>query len=58
MIQSGRNGIGNRMTGEAEMHERREILKGFVDRARKRIPGTHSLGKDFQTVDPEKREAK
>ena len=45
-----RNGIGNRMSGEAEMFQRKEILKEWIARAGKRMPGTHTLGKDFQTV--------
>lgn len=49
-----RNGIGNQMSGEAEMYQRKEILKAWIERAGKRIPGTHTLGKDFQTVEVKK----
>ena len=49
-------GIGRRMTGEAEAHERKEILTDWLSRAAKarHIPGTHTLGKEFQTVEPKK----
>lgn len=53
------NGIGNRLTGQAEQAERRVILKEWTERvqAKKRVPGTHTLGKAFQTVEPTKDKA-
>ena len=52
------NGIGNKMSGLAEIAERRVILKEWTERvqAKKRIPGTHTLGKAFQTVEPKKKD--
>lgn len=49
------NGIGSRMSGEAEIAERHVILKEWVERAMRRVPGTHTLGKAFQTVEPKEK---
>lgn len=45
------NGIGNKMSGMAEQMDRNEILERWRERCTKRIPGTHTLGKEFKTTD-------
>lgn len=44
------NGIGNKASGLSEMLETISIHKEWLARSAKRRPGTHSLGKAFQTV--------
>lgn len=37
------------MSSMAERNDREEILERWKERCTKRIPGTHSLGKEFGT---------
>lgn len=51
---SNRNGIGNRMTGTAEILDGKRIHEERQERSQRHTPGTHTLGKAFQTVEPKK----
>lgn len=44
-------GIGNLLSSMAERNDRLEILERWKERCTKRIPGTHTLGKEFRTTD-------
>lgn len=50
------NGIGTRMSGLAELQDSVRIRKEWQERTKKsrRAPGTHTLGKAFQTVEVKK----
>jgi hypothetical protein len=52
MVKVG-SGIG-KTTARIERHAREATFTNFADRAEKlgKFPGTHTLGKEFQTVQP------
>lgn len=43
------SGISNRMSGEAERAEAKAIRETWQQRSARKTPGTHTLGKEFDT---------
>jgi hypothetical protein len=45
------NGIGNKLSAQAEKSQRDAAIENFAQRAEKlgKWPGTHTLGKEFET---------
>lgn len=45
------SGFSNLLSGYQEQADTKEILERWRERCTKKVPGTHTLGKEYKTTD-------